>query len=751
MSLESALDEERMEVLKLLDVDIPKKRQTRNASGSRQDAKGRTDSPGFPRSPVRSMLDVPGEPSSSRHASIAGTGVGVTQPAPLRPPQSAPLYRSMLDPPTSPPAHVTARTPHSHSASTSPTDAPRSYRPSGRALSDVGALPSNEGPRTLLDMHRSSQSRPINSPNADYQFEMLPSIRSNVVPKRVTQGGSRQSKKSGSMSHAVQAGELGVPPSRGNDRGRNSIATTGTRTDTKSQSPGSHARLGRSQSPHHSRLNTNSFNLLPNPGKFVSDRGKVVDMNNAYRRLSDVHLARSAGSLATLGKSGPEHFRSDSGETLSPSGEARLQKDYDYGSGQDEGAVDSSEDDSEESSGTDLDSKGRRGRDRDRKKRSGTDGEDGEGEAGPSSGNASGPLGMGRASGPRKTLSLLAAADQERDEVSNRYKVRSLLPPLTVTGPGGESSRPNPRRAGVHPTTNFDRSFNSPMNSDTEEDLSEIAKAQRLNMSVTSISSTPESHRVIRTIIRGEFSKMQQEADKGLRRQRTYLIATDLSEDAAHALEWSIGTILRDGDTMLAVYAVDAETGTGATGESAAGVSIGEGARAYKEHDGEIGGQTHKAISSVPSPLPSPLGAPALTHSTHNSGESPDTRDRSKAEQERFHACEDLTQRCIRLLRKTRLQVRMVIEVIHCKSPKHLITEVIDFVEPTLVILGSRGRTNITGVLLGSFSNYLVSKSSVPVMVARRKLRKHAKYKRANLRLSNNLTPTRALADAKID
>jgi len=56
-----------------------------------------------------------------------------------------------------------------------------------------------------------------------------------------------------------------------------------------------------------------------------------------------------------------------------------------------------------------------------------------------------------------------------------------------------------------------------------------------------------------------------------------------------------------------------------------------------------------------------------------------------------------------------------------------MITEVIDFLSPTLVIIGSRGRSAVKGVLLGSFSNYLVTKSSVPVMVARKKLRKHAK------------------------
>jgi hypothetical protein len=54
-------------------------------------------------------------------------------------------------------------------------------------------------------------------------------------------------------------------------------------------------------------------------------------------------------------------------------------------------------------------------------------------------------------------------------------------------------------------------------------------------------------------------------------------------------------------------------------------------------------------------------------------------------------------------------------------------------------------------VLLGSFSNYLVTKSSVPVMVARKKLRKHAKYKNTNVRLSNNLNIPKRLELAKID
>jgi hypothetical protein len=57
----------------------------------------------------------------------------------------------------------------------------------------------------------------------------------------------------------------------------------------------------------------------------------------------------------------------------------------------------------------------------------------------------------------------------------------------------------------------------------------------------------------------------------------------------------------------------------------------------------------------------------------------------------------------------------------------------------------------MSSVLLGSFSNYIITKSSVPVMVARKKLKKHTKYKSTHVRLSNNLTTPKSLALAKVD
>lgn len=276
----------------------------------------------------------------------------------------------------------------------------------------------------------------------------------------------------------------------------------------------------------------------------------------------------------------------------------------------------------------------------------------------------------------------------------------------------------------VHPSTAFDTApsgISTPMTSD-DESHSELRAAQKLSMTMSNIHSTPSAHRVIRQIVRGDYAHFQREAEDGRKRQRMYLVATDSSPEAEHALEWTIGTVLRDGDTLFAVYAVDEETAPGGDG----GVEIGKGADMVKDTASIIRGLNS---TNVPSPGPSPLARAGqlAASSTPVDGRSRSRNAYSAAETERRRALEDVSARCVRLLRKTRLQVRVVVEVFHCKSPRHMITEVIDFLSPTLVIIGSRGQSAVKGVLLGSFSNYLVTKSSVPVMVARKKLRKHSK------------------------
>ena len=113
-----------------------------------------------------------------------------------------------------------------------------------------------------------------------------------------------------------------------------------------------------------------------------------------------------------------------------------------------------------------------------------------------------------------------------------------------------------------------------------------------------------------------------------------------------------------------------------------------------KEQAAAVAASTKPSTSTpilYPAPAPSPLGY-GLGLDTPSASSSPASRGMGKSEQERFRAVQDISARVSKLLRKTKLQVKVVIEVIHCKSPKHLITEVIDYLSPTLVILGSRGR-----------------------------------------------------------
>lgn len=232
------------------------------------------------------------------------------------------------------------------------------------------------------------------------------------------------------------------------------------------------------------------------------------------------------------------------------------------------------------------------------------------------------------------------------------------------------------------------------MDSDEEADLDDIKKAQKLSFSMTNIISTPEVHRAIRIINRGAYTKIASQGDE---RQRKYLVATDLSDESTHALEWAIGTVLRDGDTLIAIYCVDEETGI--TTDDA----VPDDHKAMKEQAAAI----NNMASSKSTPSMSHVHDfrrnsvfPSFRDSTGTPGSSPAPSphgERSKHELERLRAVEDITNRVLRLLRKTQLQVRVIVEVLHCKNPKHLITEVIDLVDPTLVVIGSRGRSALKG------------------------------------------------------
>ena len=214
---------------------------------------------------------------------------------------------------------------------------------------------------------------------------------------------------------------------------------------------------------------------------------------------------------------------------------------------------------------------------------------------------------------------------------------------------------------------------------------------------------TSISNRTIQTIIRGNWPAMEEEVKQERRRARLYIVATDLSDEALYALEWTIGTILRDGDTMIAMYAIDEEAAgsKGSESDAKSNVQFGEGVKAAQDMARSMAVQTEKTkqhpIVAHNSSMLVPSNYMPATETKSLTG-SVDSRAMSKQEIERLHAVDNISQTCIRLLRKTRLQVRIFVEVIHCKSPKHMLTGAVSYLSVTahastmLIILDRRPR-----------------------------------------------------------
>lgn len=666
------LDMERQEVLALLE---------NKDRGSTSPERVRATSPfaAPPRSPVRSMLDIEEEGPSNTRTSPT-TQAPVKSMLDIDSPVSAtrPRVRSMLDLDTpSPPPSATLRS--ASPASPGPlVDSKFKLSPSQgsffarRSMSGSGSglRPADFGPRAANRNDRTSE----------YQFSGILS-HTTGQPKRTSQVNKRMS--SGALGDPLRGPDLSSLQLPG-DRGRHE--TAGVRLGNQSKSP--HSRWdARSRSPA-------PLSPLLSPNKAKLGGGQTLDINNAYRRLSDANLAFSSGSLAKL----PMRKRS---EDL---GEGRLIKDY---LGPDGEQLESS--DEEEPHSSDDEDRGRKTAPRSLNPDARGD-QDQSKSRSPSGGKE------------RPTLSLLAAADAERESTwlpprntvtdnqlgrqvaSQRpaYQYRSLIPEpeIKITNSAGDISKSS--KTGIHPNTSYEQGSASAtpsmVDSDEDADMDDIKRAQKLSFSMSSIMKSPESHRSIRIIDRGEYTKIAQQAEEEHHRLRKYLVATDLSDESAHALEWAIGTVLRDGDTLIAIYCVDEETGIVA-GE---GVSVPDDPKAMKEQAAAINTVTNtKSIPTPLSPVTELKRASALylrNDSSGTPGSSPGpSRDRNRADEERRRAIDQMTDKVFRLLRKTRLQVRVIVEVLHCKNPRHLITEVIDLVNPTLVVIGSRGRSALKG------------------------------------------------------
>ncbi|KAI1327413.1 adenine nucleotide alpha hydrolases-like protein [Xylariaceae sp. FL0255] len=697
MSLEAALEEERKEIENLISM------QSMQTASRRAPSVGGPRSPSpyvNPRSPVRSMLDIGDEPKSPPAQAPVRSMLDISSPPPPRQPP-----RSMLD--------IDSAVPAPSSTHTSPT---LSFKPPVINNTNRHRSASDAASKPIPDI--GLRSPPLVGPrNNDltsaYKFhDILPTNVGQAMPP-AKRGSASTGAKASSIGEALRGADLSnlVLP------GESSRSFFG-RKNNKSKSPNNRFAM-RSSSPFGAASRRNQ-----SQGSYMLDSGEIVDMNTAYRRLSDANLVYGGSSLAPLALKKLDYSDGNgriAKDNLSPYGEL---------------LPDESDDDVANSS----DEENHRGR----KMTSRADSDD-------------------EHSTERGAKSLLAAVEDERKQVSAvQPQYRSLFddPAITITSPTGEKSRAKTKKT-VQPATSFDQEpisgTQTPFDPELDADVNAIKFAQKMQLSLTPIISTPEVHRSIRLIYRGEYPTIQREAEEEHRRLRKYLVATDLSDESTHALEWAIGTVLRDGDTLIAMYCLDEET----SGSIDAGNLVPDDPRAMKEQAVAIhamtkttGARTSGGASAFAfgRPSNSPLLRAADAGSA-TSSPTPGSRNKSKLEEERECAVLDITERVSKLLRKTQLQVRVIVEVIHCKNPKHLITEVIDIVNPTLVILGSRGRSALKGTLLGSFSNYLVTKSSVPVMVARKRLRKKSKYQPPPMKQVNNLAnpSARSLEMARID
>ncbi|PLB40177.1 universal stress protein family domain protein [Aspergillus candidus] len=699
MGLASALEEERLELAAEL--------ENRNGTSTRK----------APQSQRRSVFDtVPdlGNPTPApfppRHGSIAGIGVGVTPPShrrSLQEPLLAPSpLRSATPPPPPPPTTSTPTTPSTHrvAATTTSRAPPPIVKPKPTVSANGGTEPNGKD---------KPPEKPRPSIRWDDSVIMSPTANSYNYARRSSQQHERPPSRPQSKNAvaAMMSGldlSFGLPGfSRGRDSSRNN-SKRGASLDSRLPS-----RKARSRS-------TSPATRLMSPGP---PRVPASTPSSPVMAKAKPYVVETTDLSANKPPSPPpvpptqEPSDGDTAAKPAPAGDERLAKDV-YDS--DNNLIETSEDDDDDSSSSSDESSPDR---------------DGDEEA--PRGRTKDP---GR-NGPATTEPNAAVRDSAQttdndDDVEDRRRSASAK-----QGPGPAPTK----KTEVHPRTSFDSASatNTPFGSEDEAELSDIKKAQKLSIRMSAIDNSIRS-RSIRTIIRGDYANLPEETDGGRRRPRKYMVTTDLSEESVYALEWTIGTILRDGDTMFAVFCLHEETGA----------QIGEGAESMQDAAAVVGSQTEETVRKSQNDPASNLSRTILGRlgtGTDSRPGSVDARGMSKAESERVHAVEIISQTCVRLLRKTLLQVRVAVEVIHCKSPKNMITEAIDGLDPTLVIVGARGRSALKGVLLGSFSNYLVMHSSVPVMVARRKLKKQSKNKKATVRLSNNLSAPKKLSQAKID
>ncbi|KAI7850764.1 hypothetical protein BDC45DRAFT_239362 [Circinella umbellata] len=156
------------------------------------------------------------------------------------------------------------------------------------------------------------------------------------------------------------------------------------------------------------------------------------------------------------------------------------------------------------------------------------------------------------------------------------------------------------------------------------------------------------------------------------RKKRTYFAACDFSEESLYALEWVMGTMMRDGDSLYVLAVVNREDNPDAV---------------------KAGGMT-------------------------------------KAK-ELEKASEAVTREARRILNQMLLFDITLITCAVVGRVKDVLAKEIQKLPLTMVVCGSKGRGTVKGLFMGSISTFLVHNSSVPVSVIRPPNKKKSNKKKS--------------------
>lgn len=237
----------------------------------------------------------------------------------------------------------------------------------------------------------------------------------------------------------------------------------------------------------------------------------------------------------------------------------------------------------------------------------------------------------------------------------------------------------------VTPRSNF-RAPSPAALSNLGDDDAELKRAKAMELRVSPLDETIKD-RTVKMIIRGDWNAFQDDDEEDLpsrHEPRLYLLGSDLSSEATYALEWTIGTLLKDGDTILIVNAVEDEhaTKTAEFEEPSLEIKL-ESAKAAEEANTTMGTLTRQTTNQQSDDKYEESKKKKLNAiATHARSLSRSGPARSKTDSDRITSVDKLETDFLRFVRKTTLQVRCMIEVINCRSPRHLILNAVSLYHP---------------------------------------------------------------------